>query len=210
MSGLGADGPARRSSLVSRASWTGPPPIHSPQTAAGRYRMTRSSRRSPPRGTACGFWIRAWGRREPAGQGTERLNSPAPGLGALKGGLDIPATHAGYRSLRIEHPNRTLTRRVCTRAKRTAIPVLAHMARSHLKRRRPWFISRVEQGPGHRAVPARTGRPLVDTANSCEHEWPGVVTASDQIKQPLYLPRRCADGPTPRVRHADLRNSDSA
>jgi hypothetical protein len=49
----------------------------SPQTAAGRYRMTRSSRRSPPRGTACGFWIRAWGQHEPALRGTGRLNDPA-------------------------------------------------------------------------------------------------------------------------------------
>src|SRR5262245_45083349 len=40
----------------------------SPQTAAGHHRMTRPSRRSPSRRTACGFWIRAWGQREPARQ----------------------------------------------------------------------------------------------------------------------------------------------
>jgi len=45
----GADGPARRSSSVSHAWWTGLPPIHSPQTATGHYRMTRPSRRSSRR-----------------------------------------------------------------------------------------------------------------------------------------------------------------
>ena len=60
---LGADGPARRSRSVSRAWRTGPPPIHSPRAVAGRDRMTRPSRRSPSRGTACGFWTRAWGQR---------------------------------------------------------------------------------------------------------------------------------------------------
>ena len=73
----GADGPARRSGFVSRASATGPPPIHSPRTAAGHHRMTRSSRRSPTLGAACGSWTRAWGRREPALQGTGRLNKKA-------------------------------------------------------------------------------------------------------------------------------------
>ncbi len=47
----GADGPGRRSSSVSRAWWTRPPPIHSPRTAAGRQRMTRPSRRSSSRGS---------------------------------------------------------------------------------------------------------------------------------------------------------------
>ena len=70
----GADGPARRSSSVSRTWWTGPPPIHSPRTTAGRNRLTRSSRRGSSLGAACGFWIRAWGQREPADQGTGRLS----------------------------------------------------------------------------------------------------------------------------------------
>ena len=61
------------------------------------------------------------------------MNNPASTLGSLKGGLDIPATHAGYRSLRIEHPHRTLTHRVCTRAERTGMPAPAHMALSRLK-----------------------------------------------------------------------------
>ena len=83
----------------------------SPQTAAGHHRVTRPSRRSSSLGAACGFWIRAWGQREPALQGIGRLNRFAQWLGWLKGGLDIPATHAECRSLRRERPLRSLTRR---------------------------------------------------------------------------------------------------
>jgi predicted kinase len=120
---LGVDGPARRWTLLSPAFWSGPPPIprHGPPRATNR--MTRPPRRSLPQEAARGFWIRAWGQREPALQGTGRFNRPAPRLGALKGGLDIPATHVGYRSLRIESPNRTLTRRVCTRAEQAGMPL---------------------------------------------------------------------------------------
>ena len=80
-----------------------------PQTAAGHHRMTRPSRRSSSQGAACGFWIRAWGQREPALQGTGRLNRSAQWLGWLKGGLGFPATHAKCGSLQREHPLRTLT-----------------------------------------------------------------------------------------------------
>ena len=62
----------------------------SPRTAAGHNRMTRPPRRSPSQEAACGFWIRAWGQREPALQGTGRSNDPARWPGSLEGGLDIP------------------------------------------------------------------------------------------------------------------------
>ncbi len=42
----------------------------------------------------------------------------------------------------------------------------AHMLPSQFKRRRPWFISRVEQGPDHNAV-VRNGRPFLEAADSC-------------------------------------------
>ena len=91
---------------------------NSQQTTTGRYRMTRPSRRSSLQGTACGVWIRAWGQREPAVQGTGRLNRSAPGLGWLKGGLDIPAMYAECRSRQWENPLRTLTRSAWSRARR--------------------------------------------------------------------------------------------
>src|SRR6478672_742266 len=94
----------------------GPPPIHSQQTTADRYRVTRPSRRSSSQGAAYGVWIRAWGQREPAVQGTGRLNRSAPWLGWLKGGLDIPAMYADRRSLQWEHPLRTLMRTAWSRA----------------------------------------------------------------------------------------------
>ena len=87
---LGTDGPARRSRLLSPAWWTGPPPIPRRGPPRATNRMTRPPKRSPPREAARGFWIRAWGQREPALQGTGRSNDPARGLGLLEGGLDDP------------------------------------------------------------------------------------------------------------------------
>ena len=96
----GADGPARRSSSVRRAWWTGPPPIRSPRAAAGRDRMARSPRRIPGTRDACGYWTRAWGQCEPTHERTGRLKKPGTMDRLLKGGLDIPSTHARCSSLR--------------------------------------------------------------------------------------------------------------
>ncbi len=110
---LGTDGPARRSRWLSPAWWTGPPPIPRRGPPRATNRMTRPPRRSPPQEAARGFWIRAWGQREPALRGTGRSNHPARWLGLLEGGLDDPrhSRHGKANSLRIEHPSRTLTYR---------------------------------------------------------------------------------------------------
>jgi hypothetical protein len=147
--------------------------------------MTRPPRRSSSRGAAGGFWIRAWGQREPALQGTGRLNCVAQGLGWLKGGLDIPATHADCRSPQREHPLRTLTRSAWSRAGRVersqpashrwllcldALPLVPQPIQ------RPWPQSRSLRGWS--AVfpkPQFRGR----------HERPGFPTANDQISNDL-------------------------
>ena len=82
---LGTDGPARRSRLLSSAWWTGPPPIPRRGPPRATNRMTRPPRRSPPQEAARGFWIRAWGQRGSALQGTGRSNDPARWLGLLRG-----------------------------------------------------------------------------------------------------------------------------
>src|SRR5271154_4122386 len=87
---LGTDGPSRRSSLLSPAWWSGPPPIPHRGPPRATNRVTRPPRRSPPQEAARGFWIRAWGQREPALQGTGRLNDPARWPESLEGGLDVP------------------------------------------------------------------------------------------------------------------------
>jgi hypothetical protein len=174
--------------LLSLAWWMGPPPIPRRGPPRATNRMTRSSRRSPPQGTACGFWIRAWGQREPADQGTGRLNGRAQWQGSLKGRLDIPATHAGCNSLRIEHPIRTLTDRAWSRAEPAGIAVSAHMALSQLKTRRPWFISRSNKAlatvPFLSKVVCRRPKPEF----RAEHERPGFLTACDHLEQPQGLP----------------------
>ena len=144
----------------------GPPPIHSPQTAAGHHRMTRPSRRSSSRGAARGFWIRAWGQREPAIQGTGRSSRSAQWLGWLKGGLDIPATHAECGSLQREHPLRTLTRRAWSRAGRVGNAQFASHRWLLCEDALPVVPQPIEQDPGHSAVPIRDGRPFSRSPNS--------------------------------------------
>jgi hypothetical protein len=74
---LGTDGSAGGSRLLSSAWWTGPPPIPRRGPPRATNRIIRPPRRSPPREAARGFWIRAWGQRGPALQGTGRSNQQA-------------------------------------------------------------------------------------------------------------------------------------
>jgi hypothetical protein len=76
--------------LVESGAMTGPPPIPRFGPPRATNKMTRPLRRSPPQEAARGIWIRAWGQREPALQGTGRSNDPARSLGLLEGGLDDP------------------------------------------------------------------------------------------------------------------------
>jgi hypothetical protein len=87
---LGTDGPVRRSSLLSPAWWSGPPPIPRCGPPRATNRMTRPPRQSPSQEAVRGFWIRAWGQRESAHQRTGRSNDPARWPGSLEGGLDVP------------------------------------------------------------------------------------------------------------------------
>ena len=87
---FGTDVSARRSRWLSPAWWTGPPPIPRCAPPRATNRITRPPRRSPPQEAARGFWIRAWGQRGPALQGTGRSSDPARWLGLLEGGLDDP------------------------------------------------------------------------------------------------------------------------
>jgi hypothetical protein len=76
--------------LVEAGVVTGPPPIPRRGPPRATNRVTRPPRRSPPQEAARGFWIRAWGQREPALQGTGRSNDPVQGPSSLEGGLDVP------------------------------------------------------------------------------------------------------------------------
>jgi hypothetical protein len=96
---VGTHGPIRLSISVSHALRMGPPPIHLPRTATGHNRMTRSPGRSPSRGAACGFWIRAWSHASPLSG-----NRPLEQLGIIAGlargwAGQSPANHANESSL---------------------------------------------------------------------------------------------------------------
>jgi hypothetical protein len=172
----------------------GPPPIHSPQTTTGRYRMTRPSRRSSSQGAACGVWIRAWGQREPADQGTGRLNRSAPWLGWLKGGLDIPAIYAECRSLPREHPLRTLTCSAWSRAGRIENVNLLHIARSFEKTRCPWFLSRLNETLALASFPSGMVGRFPEAPISCSSRKAGLSDGygpCSTTSGPRFLMGRC-------------------
>ena len=182
----GTDGPARCSSSMSRGVMDGTTANSPPQTAAGRDRMTRPSRRSSSKGAARGFWIRAWGQREPAIQRTGRSSCSAEWLGWLEGGLDIPAKHAECGSLQREHPLRTLTRFAWSRTGRVGKCSICFTSPAPLRRRaargssahrtRPWPQCRSHQGWS-----AVFSKPQFRD----RHERPGFPTANDQISNDL-------------------------
>ena len=157
----------------------------SPRTAAGRDRMTRPSRRSSSQEAACGFWIRAWGQREPAHQGTGRLNRSAQWLGWLKGGLDIPATHADAAHFAREHPLRTLTRRAWSRAGRIGIFVSHAIAVSLNDDRLPVMHQPVDQGRGQGVVHVKQGAPFPEGSIRGQHDRSGFITGSDHLEQQI-------------------------
>jgi hypothetical protein len=72
---------------------------------------------------------------------------------ALKGGLDIPATHVGCNSLQREHPLRTFTRRACSRAGRVGNAEFASHRSLLCEDALPVVPQPIDQGPGHRTVP---------------------------------------------------------
>jgi hypothetical protein len=116
--------------------------------------MTRPPRRSSSREAAGGFWIRACGQREPAPQGTGRLNRSALWLGWLKGGLDIPAPCAECGTLQREHPLRSLTRCAGSRAGRIGNARVASHRLLLYEDALPVVPQPIEEDPVHSAVPS--------------------------------------------------------
>ena len=159
------DGPARRSSSVNRAWWMGPPPTRSPRATAGRDRMTGSPRRSSSQGTACGSRTRALGTR--AYSRTNRpLEKKARHDGRARsrvGWTSLPLTpEAAHRS--VEHPLRTLSRRVWSRTGRFGISlgifVFHPIAVSFDDDRLPVMHQPVDQGRGQGVVRVTQGAPF--------------------------------------------------
>jgi hypothetical protein len=180
---LDADSPARHSSLVSQAWWTGPPPIRSPRTTTGRDRVTRSSRRSPSCGAACGFWIRAWGQREPAVEGTGRSNGPARPPDSFKGGLDISSIHGQFSSLYREHPagrGRTI---LASRAGRIGC-VVSHPITGSLNDDRFLVLHQpIDQGRWQGVVRFELVARFPDGSIRREHDRSNFITGGDNPEQ---------------------------
>ena len=115
--------------------------------------------------------------------------SPARWPGSLKGGLDIPSTHARCSSLRIEHPLRTLARRVWSRTGRIGIRLgifVSHpIAVSFNDNRLPVMHQPVDQGRGQGVVRVTQGAPFPERSIRGQHDRSGFITGSDHLEQQI-------------------------
>ena len=112
-------------------------------------RQVKAPRKEPPADSGPeppGQRESAFSRNRPLAQ------LPAPRRNARKGGLDVPATHAGCDSLHSEHPIQTWTRRMASRTGRIRIFVFHPIARSLNEKRLPMMHQPVDQGRGQGVV----------------------------------------------------------
>ena len=163
----GADGPARRSSSVSRTWWTGPPPSSFTAGCRGPLQDGQAAKAKPLTRSCLRFWTRAWGQRELADEQTGRWISPAWIAGLFQGGLDIPANHVQFQLTPQGTPELDVGRVVACHALGEG-ELLCFADRCLLLQETPLVVHRlVEQGPGPSAVPLRVGRPLPEAPISC-------------------------------------------
>jgi len=113
----------------------------SPRTAAGHNRMTRSSRRSPLRRAACGFWIRAWGQREAALQGIGHLSSPAQSDLAAQGWTGHPRHSCTLEIVLNRTPAPDVDALCLVTRSASRNTAYGPIASPLLKGRQTWFIS---------------------------------------------------------------------
>jgi hypothetical protein len=168
VSQVGVDGLPRQSTILSRTCWLGPPPVHSPQTATGHKQDDQAAKTKPPQDAARGFWIRAWGQREPAERATGRLNHLGDTLRhrRTQGWAGLPGP--SLIQLRCQSLPESVVgapRWITRWASRTR--VLRARAASLNDDRITVMHQPAQQGPGCSAVSLRDGRPSNDAAISC-------------------------------------------
>jgi hypothetical protein len=167
------------------ASETGPPPIPRRGPPRATNRMTRSSRRSPPQEAARGFWIRAWGQREPAIQGTGRSNDPAQRSGPFEGGLDVPYPHAKTNSRHIEHPIRTLTYRTLVTCRLNRVLCLSCDNSLLNNDCLPVMHQPVDQGRCQGVVHFEGFAPFPEGSVRGDHDRSNFITGGDNLEQQI-------------------------
>ena len=131
------------------------------------------------------IWTRAWGQREPAHERTGDLRSPARSRGLLKGGLDIPSSHAEYSSLRIKSPIGTLTRRAWSRAGRIEIFIYHLITLSLNDDRLPVMHQPIDQDRCQCVVHIKQGAPFPEGSIRGQHDRSGFITGSDHLEQQI-------------------------
>jgi hypothetical protein len=150
---LGADGPARRSRLVSR----GMVDRATANSLAADRRGPRQDDQAVKTKLLTGscLWIldQGLGPTRACCSRNRPVESLCTWRSALKGGLDIPATHVGFNSLQREHPLRTFTRRACSCAGRVGNADFASHRSLLCEDALPVVPQPIDQGPGHGTVP---------------------------------------------------------
>ena len=132
----------------------------SPQTATGRDRMTRPSRRSSSRRSCLRILDQGLGPTRARSSRNRPLEPLCTMARLAQGWAGHPCPHAECRSLQREHPLRTLTRRAWSRAGRVGNARFASHRSLLCEDALPVVPQPIEQDPGHGAVPFRDGRPF--------------------------------------------------
>ena len=104
--------------------------------------------------------------------------------GSRVGWTSLPLT-PDDSSLRGEHPIRTLTRRVWSRAGRVGILVFHAIAGSLNDDRLPVMHQPVDQGRGQGVVHVEQGAPFPEGSIRGEHDRSGFITGSDHLEQQI-------------------------
>ena len=177
----GADGPARRSSSVSRTWWTGPPPSSFTAGCRGPLQDGQAAKAKPLTRSCLRFWTRAWGQRELADEQTGRWISPAWIAGLFQGGLDIPANHVQFQLTPQGTPELDVGRVVACHALGEGELLCLPIVVSFFKRRPSWFIGWLNKALA--PVPSRSGLVgrYLKPQFRARHECSGFLTASDHV-----------------------------
>ena len=158
----------------------------SPQTSTGHKQDDQIVKTKPPQEAARGFWIRAWGQREPTKRATSRLSSPARWGEAAQGWTGHPS-HSCAFELSLHRTPAPDVDALCLVTRYASRNVAFGPTDSPFDRA-PYVVhQRIEQDPSHSAVPSGNDRPFLRPQVRVQHERSGVVTAGDQFRRPLGL-----------------------
>jgi hypothetical protein len=167
---LGAGGPIRRSSLVSRMQRTGPPPCSFVANLRGPLQDGQAAKTKPLTRSCLRFWTRAWSQRGLVGEGTGRLRSPAAKRAFPRVSWTfLPSTSVMLTNTVMNTQSGRLTHRSRSRAGRERNALRANSCL--LAQETPPVVHQlVEQSPDQSAVPSRVVGRFLKLQARARHE----------------------------------------